>query len=138
MKRTPIRMVEGERLLSPGDCRKLARLLGVLKVHLKSAIDSVIVPGTGEAMPGDAAGVRIDRRDIAAADEFIARLTMKRTPEQLKAFQYGLKAEIAKAQSHADADYARGRKWVCACGLCRVMREQGFKPTQECKPLRVF
>lgn len=138
MKRTPVRMVDGERLLSPGDCRKLVRLLDVLKVHLKTAIECAVVPGTGEAMPGDAVGVRMDRRYIEITNQFIVRLTMKRTPEQLKAFQYGLKAELAKTQSHADADYACGRKWVCACGLCRVMREQGFKPTQERRPLRAF
>ncbi len=37
------------------------------------------------------------------------------------------------AQIHADADKADkacGRKWCCACGACRIARQEKFKPKE--------
>jgi hypothetical protein len=32
------------------------------------------------------------------------------------------------AKEHAMGDNECGRKWECACGACRVARENGYKP----------
>ena len=60
---------------------------------------------------------------------------IKRTPAERAAYQELLHQTTALMQRHADADYACGRKWVCACGACRTYREDGFKPAQERRTL---
>jgi hypothetical protein len=62
----------------------------------------------------------------------------RRTKEELVDYQAQSRKDRATVQSHADADYASGRKWECACALCSKYREDGFKPSQERTPLRVF
>jgi hypothetical protein len=67
--------------LTTRDRRTIIRLLGLLQDHLESAIESVIVPGTGEADPDepeDVAGLAQDRRDWRAAEILIGKLTKQR------------------------------------------------------------
>jgi hypothetical protein len=66
--------------LTTRDRRTVIRLLGLLQDHLESAIESVIVPGTGEANPEepeDVAGLIRDRRDWRIAETLIGKLTKK-------------------------------------------------------------
>ncbi len=62
--------------LSHEDRRELISLLRLLKVHLTSAIESAIVPGTKTAMPEDKVNVRADRHDIRVATRWITRLKL--------------------------------------------------------------
>lgn len=67
--------------LTTRDRRAVIRLLGLLQEHLESAIESVIVPGTGEANPHDpeeVAGLAQDRRDWRTAETLIGKLTKQR------------------------------------------------------------
>jgi hypothetical protein len=64
--------------LTTRDRRTAIRLLGVLQGELGRAIESVVVPGTNEAMPEDAAGLAEDRRDWRAAEDLIAKLSRKK------------------------------------------------------------
>ena len=63
---------------------------------------------------------------------------IKRTPAEREAYQAHFREMRDKVQSHADADYDCGnRNWVCACETCTEWRKQGFKPSQERRPLAV-
>jgi len=60
--------------LSPTQQRQLWRLLGLLDVHLCSAIESSLMgsddPMIGEPMPEDATTVKQDRRDLMKVREW--------------------------------------------------------------------
>ncbi len=59
--------------LTRGDRRELCYLLDLLTVHLQSAVESCLLPGTRKAMPEDSHNVRIDRADIRTGKAYIAR-----------------------------------------------------------------
>jgi hypothetical protein len=42
--------------------------------------------------------------------------------------KYATRTYQETAQEHADADNRCGRKWSCACGACRIARQEKFKP----------
>ena len=65
----------GSQTLSRAESRKIAKLLGLLQVHLASAIESTLVPGTNTAYPPEEAeSIKLDRRNWALAGRFISRL----------------------------------------------------------------
>jgi len=65
----------GSQTLSRAECRKVAKLLGLLHAHLASAIESTLIPGTDDAYPPEeAASLKVDRRNWALTGRLIARL----------------------------------------------------------------
>lgn len=60
--------------LTTGDAAETMRLLRLLRVHLRSAIESSLVPGTGKAMGEDRDNVAEDRRDFRIAGRLIKKL----------------------------------------------------------------
>lgn len=61
--------------LSSGEARKISGLLKLLQVHLASAIESSLIPGTEETVtPEEAEDVKKDRRDWALAGRFISKI----------------------------------------------------------------
>jgi hypothetical protein len=69
---------QAERLLLPKDRAQLVGLLRILTIHLTSAIESAIIPGTDEPGPEDQYTVTLDRRDRQLASEWIKRLEPKK------------------------------------------------------------
>ena len=60
--------------------RQIVRLLGALRLHLESAIESSLLPATGEPDPNceaDVYNVAKDRRDLELAKELTIRLRRK-------------------------------------------------------------
>jgi hypothetical protein len=69
----------GSQTLSRAECRKIAKLLGLLQVHLASAIESSCLPVTDQAyLPEEAEFIKTDRRNWALAGRFINLLTHPR------------------------------------------------------------
>ncbi len=67
MKHTPI-------TLSPSDARKIVSLLGHLQGHLESAIESSLVPGTGQPNPHcamDVKNVAADRKTWRECEDMV-------------------------------------------------------------------
>lgn len=69
--------------ISNRNARLIVRMLGQLQEHLESAIETALVPCTGQPMEQDKANVAADRRDWRRAETLIAILTArKRKPRE--------------------------------------------------------
>ena len=67
----------GVRALRPRERKELVRLLGLLQNHLKSSIESAVIPGTNDGLSEDQAGIEEDRKNLRAADDWVTRLTIQ-------------------------------------------------------------